>query len=110
MNRVVAAFWNPIVAKEYRSRMRTWKSPLAMMIYIERNIAPHLIASAQGLYAPAWSAALAVATLGSGPLWRMYGVHAYNAMALIAAAGALIAFLAMREHVAATPLPSATAH
>jgi ABC-2 type transport system permease protein len=34
MNRVVAAFWNPIVAKEYRSRMRTWKSPLAMMVYI----------------------------------------------------------------------------
>ncbi len=83
---------------------------LAMMIYIERNIAPHLIASAQGLYAPAWSAALAVATLGSGPLWRIYGVHAYNAMALIAAAGALIAFLAAREHAAATPLPSATAH
>jgi ABC-type transport system involved in multi-copper enzyme maturation permease subunit len=34
MPRVVAAFWNPIVAKEYRSRMRTWRSPLAMMIYI----------------------------------------------------------------------------
>ena len=34
MNRVVAAFWNPIVAKEYRSRMRTWRSPLAMMVYI----------------------------------------------------------------------------
>ncbi len=34
MSRVVGAFWNPIVAKEYRSRMRTWKSPLAMMIYI----------------------------------------------------------------------------
>jgi ABC-type transport system involved in multi-copper enzyme maturation permease subunit len=34
MTRVVAAFWNPIVAKEYRSRMRTWRSPLAMMIYI----------------------------------------------------------------------------
>jgi ABC-type transport system involved in multi-copper enzyme maturation permease subunit len=34
MNRVVAAFWNPIVAKEYRSRMRTWKSPVAMMVYI----------------------------------------------------------------------------
>jgi ABC-type transport system involved in multi-copper enzyme maturation permease subunit len=34
MNRVAAAFWNPIVAKEYRSRMRTWKSPLAMMVYI----------------------------------------------------------------------------
>jgi len=34
MSNVVAAFWNPIVAKEYRSRMRTWRSPLAMMIYI----------------------------------------------------------------------------
>ena len=34
MSRVVAVFWNPIVAKEYRSRMRTWKSPLAMMVYI----------------------------------------------------------------------------
>jgi len=34
MSRVAAAFWNPIVAKEYRSRMRTWRSPLVMMIYI----------------------------------------------------------------------------
>jgi ABC-type transport system involved in multi-copper enzyme maturation permease subunit len=34
MKRVVAAFWNPIVAKEYRSRMRTWRAPVAMMIYI----------------------------------------------------------------------------
>ena len=34
MTRVLAAFWNPIVAKEYRSRMRTWRSPIAMMIYI----------------------------------------------------------------------------
>jgi ABC-type transport system involved in multi-copper enzyme maturation permease subunit len=34
MTNVVAAFWNPIVAKEYRSRMRTWRSPLAMMVYI----------------------------------------------------------------------------
>lgn len=34
MSTVVAAFWNPIVAKEYRSRMRTWRSPLAMMIYV----------------------------------------------------------------------------
>ena len=28
------ALWNPIVAKEYRSRMRTWRSPLALMVYI----------------------------------------------------------------------------
>jgi ABC-2 type transport system permease protein len=34
VSRVVAAFWNPIVAKEYRSRMRTWRSPLAMTVYI----------------------------------------------------------------------------
>jgi ABC-type transport system involved in multi-copper enzyme maturation permease subunit len=34
MSRVVTAFWNPIVAKEYRSRMRTWRSPVAMMVYI----------------------------------------------------------------------------
>jgi ABC-type transport system involved in multi-copper enzyme maturation permease subunit len=34
MSAVIAALWNPIVAKEYRSRMRTWRSPLAMMVYI----------------------------------------------------------------------------
>lgn len=34
MNRVAVALWNPIVAKEYRSRMRTWRSPLAMTVYI----------------------------------------------------------------------------
>jgi ABC-type transport system involved in multi-copper enzyme maturation permease subunit len=34
MSRVAAAFWNPIVAKEYRSRMRTWRSPLVMMVYV----------------------------------------------------------------------------
>jgi MFS transporter, PPP family, 3-phenylpropionic acid transporter len=69
---------------------------LAMMIYIERNIPPHLIASAQGLYAPVWSAALALTTLASGPLWRLFGVQAYFAMTLIAATGAAIAAVAMR--------------
>jgi ABC-type transport system involved in multi-copper enzyme maturation permease subunit len=34
MNRIGSALWNPIVAKEYRSRMRTWRSPLAMTVYI----------------------------------------------------------------------------
>jgi len=34
MSTVFNAFWNPIVAKEYRSRMRTWRSPLAMTVYI----------------------------------------------------------------------------
>ena len=34
MSAIARALWNPIVAKEYRSRMRTWRSPLALMIYI----------------------------------------------------------------------------
>ena len=34
MNAFSRALWNPIVAKEYRSRMRTWRSPVAMTIYI----------------------------------------------------------------------------
>jgi ABC-type transport system involved in multi-copper enzyme maturation permease subunit len=34
MRRVALALWNPIVAKEYRSRMRTWRSPVAMTVYI----------------------------------------------------------------------------
>ena len=34
MNTVARALWNPIVAKEYRSRMRTWRSPLAITIYV----------------------------------------------------------------------------
>jgi ABC-2 type transport system permease protein len=34
MRRVAVALWNPIVAKEYRSRMRTWRSPVAMTVYI----------------------------------------------------------------------------
>lgn len=74
---------------------------LAMMIYIERHVSPHLIASAQGLYAPIWSATLAIATLGSGPLWRLYGVNAYFAMAVIAATGTTIAVAAMRRTNAA---------
>jgi PPP family 3-phenylpropionic acid transporter len=78
---------------------------LAMMIYIEKRVPPHLIASAQGLYAPTWSAALAVATLVSGPLWRLTGIHAYYSMALIASAGATIAFVAMRSGVRATCAP-----
>jgi ABC-type transport system involved in multi-copper enzyme maturation permease subunit len=34
MNAVTRALWNPTVAKEYRSRMRTWRSPTAMTVYI----------------------------------------------------------------------------
>jgi ABC-2 type transport system permease protein len=34
VNRIALALWNPIVAKEYRSRMRTWRSPIAMTVYV----------------------------------------------------------------------------
>lgn len=34
MSRLAVALWNPIVAKEYRSRMRTWRSPIAITVYI----------------------------------------------------------------------------
>jgi ABC-2 type transport system permease protein len=34
MNAVSRALWNPIVAKEYRTRMRTWRSPFAITLYI----------------------------------------------------------------------------
>lgn len=34
MNAVSRALWNPIVAKEYRARMRTWRSPFAITIYV----------------------------------------------------------------------------
>src|SRR5258708_6543857 len=34
MNPVARALWNPIVAKEYRSRMRTWRSPLAITAHV----------------------------------------------------------------------------
>ena len=34
MNPVVRTLWNPIVAKEYRSRMRTWRSPLTITIHV----------------------------------------------------------------------------
>jgi ABC-type transport system involved in multi-copper enzyme maturation permease subunit len=34
MSTVSRALWNPIVAKEYRSRMRTWRSPVTMTVFI----------------------------------------------------------------------------
>ena len=34
MNPVARALWNPIVAKEYRTRMRTWRSLFAITLYV----------------------------------------------------------------------------
>jgi hypothetical protein len=67
---------------------------LAIMLYIERRVAPHLIASAQGMYVPAWSACMALAMLACGPLWHTLQAGAYFVMALIAAAGGVMALCA----------------
>jgi PPP family 3-phenylpropionic acid transporter len=67
---------------------------LAIMLYIERRVAPHLIASAQGMYVPAWSACMAIAMLACGPLWHTLQAGAYFVMALTAAAGGVIALCA----------------
>jgi ABC-2 type transport system permease protein len=55
MSALARALWNPIVAKEYRSRMRTWRSPLALMIYI-------LLLGGLG-----WAVFAAMASTSSGP-------------------------------------------
>src|SRR5438067_5265942 len=34
MNPIARTLWNPIMAKEYRSRMRTWRSPLTITIHV----------------------------------------------------------------------------
>ena len=34
MNAIAHALWNPIVAEEYLSRMRNWRSHVAMTVYI----------------------------------------------------------------------------
>ena len=76
---------------------------LAMMLYIERRVPPHLTASAQGFYGLAWSAALAVATVSCGPLWRTFGTISYGIMALIALLGTLIVILARRSKEPGAP-------
>ena len=59
MSAIAHALWNPIVAKEYRSRMRTWRSPLALMIYILLlgglgwAVFAAMVSSTSNLYGPA---------------------------------------------------------
>jgi ABC-type transport system involved in multi-copper enzyme maturation permease subunit len=59
---VAQLFWNPIVAKEYRSRMRTWRSPLAMTAYIVLlggigwAVFSSMVSSAQYNYGPGQAA------------------------------------------------------
>lgn len=68
---------------------------LAMMIFIERRVAPHLTASAQGLYAPAWSGALGLMTIASGRLWSAYGPGSYWYMAGLSLIGVGVVALSL---------------
>ena len=70
---------------------------LGMMLYIERRVAPQLIASAQGLYAPTWNGLMGLCTAACGPLDRLLGNNAYLVMAAVAAAGGVVAYGALQE-------------
>lgn len=70
---------------------------LGMMLFIERRVQPHLIASAQGLYSSAWSAVMAIATLSSGTLWISLDTRAYLVMAALAVLGGAASLIAWRD-------------
>ena len=70
---------------------------LGIMLLIEQRVAPHLIASAQGLYSSSWSAVMALATVCCGPLSRHFDVGAYLAMSVLAVIGGLIGMVAWRH-------------
>jgi PPP family 3-phenylpropionic acid transporter len=70
---------------------------LGMMLYIERRVAPHLIASAQGLYAPTWNGLMGLCTAACGPIDKLLGSNAYLVMAAVAAAGGAVAYGALQE-------------
>src|SRR5207244_1080425 len=81
MNPVARAVWNPIVAKEYRTRMRTWRSPFAITLYV-------VLLGGLG-----WAvfAAMTGNTLGLGGSGTNYGMYLF--MFLIVFQVALLGFI-----------------
>jgi hypothetical protein len=81
MNPVARALWNPIVAKEYRTRMRTWRSPFAITLYV-------VLLGGLG-----WAvfAAMTGNTLGLGGSGSNYGMYLF--MFLIVFQVALLGFI-----------------
>jgi len=81
MNPVARALWNPIVAKEYRTRMRTWRSPFAITLYV-------VLLGGLG-----WAvfAAMTGNTLGLGGSGTNYGMYLF--MFLIVFQVALLGFI-----------------
>lgn len=70
---------------------------LGVMGFINRTAPPGLAATAQGYYAIIGGITFAAATSSSGLLYAGYGNGGYIVMALIAAAGGLLAMLAHRR-------------
>jgi PPP family 3-phenylpropionic acid transporter len=69
---------------------------LGSMGLLSRAVPAELGATAQGYFAVALGLVMAVATAVSGVLYARWGVLAYGAMALAAAAGGLLALTAHR--------------
>ena len=70
---------------------------LGAMGYLNRAAPPGLAATAQGYYAIATGVTMSLATMLSGPLYAAHGYRGYGVMALIAAAGAVLAIYAHRR-------------
>lgn len=68
---------------------------IATMQYIGRHASDRLAGSTQGLMVMASGLTMAGATLASGPLYARFGVDAFPAMSLLAAAG--MALIALRS-------------
>jgi PPP family 3-phenylpropionic acid transporter len=70
---------------------------LGAMGFLNRAAPPGLAATAQGHYAIVTGVTMSVATASSGPLYDAYGHVGYGVMALMAAAGGLLAIYAHRR-------------
>jgi PPP family 3-phenylpropionic acid transporter len=70
---------------------------LGAMGFLNRAAPPGLAATAQGHYAIVTGVSMALATASSGPLYAGYGHLGYGAMAVIAAAGGVLAMYAHRR-------------
>jgi PPP family 3-phenylpropionic acid transporter len=76
-------------------------SHLGAIAFLNRVAPPGLAATAQGHYAIVAGLVMAAATAASGQLYAAFGIHGYAAMAVIAAAGGLLALQAHRRWQAA---------
>ncbi|MBX2805157.1 MAG: MFS transporter [Hyphomicrobiales bacterium] len=71
---------------------------LGAMHFLQKAVPPSLSASAQGLYAAMTAgAAMGLASLAAGPLYRNFGGEAFLAMAVLSGAGTLAAIMLLKQ-------------